>query len=361
MARALIAMSGGVDSSVAAYLMGKEGYDCIGCTMKLFENADVSIARGRACCSLDDVEDARNVAFALAIPYYVFRFSEEFVEKVIDKFVRSYERGFTPNPCIDCNRYLKFGKLFERAEAIGCDCIATGHYARITFDAGRFHLKKALDETKDQSYVLYAMDQSQLARTRFPLGELRKSRVRAIAEANGFLNADKADSQDICFVPDGDYAAFLEKRTGKRYPAGDFIGTDGQVLGRHQGIIRYTIGQRRGLGLSFPRPMYVKRIDPAKATVTLCPDEDLFESTAEVEDANWISGMIPRAPFPCKAKIRYRQREQPAVVEPIGESAFRIRCETPQRAITPGQAAVLYDGDEVLGGGMIRMAGPHPG
>ena len=353
MARALIAMSGGVDSSVAAWLMKERGDDCIGCTMKLFSNDDIGLGRARTCCSLDDVEDARNVANRLHIPYYVFQFSDEFLDKVIGKFIASYERGCTPNPCVDCNRYLKFGKLFERADAIDRDYIVTGHYARITREGGLFHLRKALDATKDQSYVLFAMDQRQLARTRFPLGELRKTEVRAIAERNGFVNARKPDSQDICFVPDGDYAAFLEKQTGRPSPPGPFIDSSGKVLGEHRGVIHYTIGQRRGLGLSFPEPMYVKRIDAKRATVTLCPDADLFEPTALVENVNWISGEAPRERFACDVKIRYRQKEQPALVEPMANGTVRVHFERPQRAVTPGQYAVFYLGDEVLGGGTI--------
>lgn len=352
--KALIAMSGGVDSSVAAYLTKEEGYTCIGCTMKLYHNEDVGISRSRTCCSLDDVEDARSVAYKIGMPYYVFNFSDGFREKVIENFVQSYASGATPNPCIDCNRYMKFDKLYERAKILGCDAIVTGHYARIDYEEGRFLLKKAVDASKDQSYVLYSLTQEQLAHTRFPLGHMRKTEVRKIAEENGFINADKPDSQDICFVPDGDYAAFLERYTNRTYPEGNFISTDGTVLGRHKGIIRYTVGQHKGLGLSLPEPMYVKEIRAEGRTVVLCSEKELYTREADVCAFNWISGEAPKQDIRCKAKVRYRQTEQWATVIPLDASSVRIIYDEPQRAITPGQAAVLYDGDTVLGGGRIR-------
>ena len=246
----LIAMSGGVDSSVAAKLLCDAGNECIGCTMKLFDNCDAGLSRSRTCCSLDDIEDARSVAFSLGMRYYVFNFKDDFREKVIKKFASAYLAGQTPNPCIDCNRYMKFDKLYERARLLGCDKIATGHYARIEFDGEKYLLKKARDESKDQSYVLYMLTQEQLAHTLFPLGELIKSETRAIAEASKLTNAQKPDSQDICFVPDGDYAAAIERLTGKTSAPGNFIDTDGNVLGTHRGITHYTIGQHRGLGLA---------------------------------------------------------------------------------------------------------------
>ena len=251
--KAVIAMSGGVDSSVAAFLTKSRGYDCIGATMKLFNNEDVCIPREKSCCSLEDVEDARNVAHSLGIPYYVFNFTDRFREDVIDRFVDAYETGATPNPCIDCNRYLKFEKLFLRAQEINCDYVVTGHYARIEYDetSERYLLKKAADETKDQSYVLYSMTQEQLRHTFFPLGNLRKSVVRKIAQEHGFVNAKKHDSQDICFVQNGTYADFIKQYTGKEYPPGDFILKNGTVLGRHQGIINYTVGQRKRLGIAY--------------------------------------------------------------------------------------------------------------
>lgn len=354
MKKALIAMSGGVDSSLAAKLMKDKGFDCIGCTMKLYHNDDVGIERSRTCCSLDDVEDARSVAYKLGMPFYVFNFTEAFRDTVIRKFIESYENGITPNPCIDCNRYMKFDKLFERAKILGCDYIVTGHYARIEEQDGKFVLKKALDETKDQSYVLYSMTQDQLAHTMFPLGGMRKTEVRAIAQVCGFVNAEKPDSQDICFVPNGDYASVIELQTGKRPVEGNFVDKQGNVLGRHKGVIHYTIGQRKGLGISSTEPLYVCGICPASGNVVLGSNDDLFSREADVSDFNWISGKVFEGEFRCKAKIRYRHPEQWATVLPTGADTVHITFDEPQRAITPGQAAVLYDGDIVLGGGTIK-------
>ena len=349
----LVAMSGGVDSSVAAKLLCDAGNLCIGCTMKLYDNADAGIDRAHTCCSLDDVEDARSVAHRLGMDYFVFNFSDDFREKVIDKFVASYLSGRTPNPCIDCNRYMKFDKLFDRADVLGCDKIATGHYARIDFANGKYRLKKALDETKDQSYVLYAMTQAQLSRTLFPLGELAKSETRRIAEAAGFVNADKPDSQDICFVPDGDYAKIIELHMGHPATPGNFIDPTGKILGRHAGIIRYTVGQHRGLGIDTAGKRYVCAVNAADNTVTLGEAADLMRRDAAVTDFNWIAGEAPASPIRCKAKLRYRQVEQPATVTPRADGSVEILFDEPQRAVTPGQAAVLYDGDVVLGGGTV--------
>ena len=353
MKKALIAMSGGVDSSLAAKLMKDRGFDCIGCTMKLYNNEDAGVECSRTCCSLDDAEDARSVAYKLGMPFYVFNFTDAFRDMVIRKFIESYEKGITPNPCIDCNRYMKFDKLYERAKILGCDYIVTGHYARIEYDGERYLLKKALDETKDQSYVLYSMTQEQLAHTIFPLGSMRKTEVRAIAEDSGFVNADKPDSQDICFVPNGDYASVIELQTGKRSPQGNFVDMHGNVLGRHKGVIHYTIGQRKGLGISSAEPLYVCGICPENGNVVLGSNDDLFSREANVSDFNWISGCAPKSEFRCKAKIRYRQSEQWATVIPTGADTVHIVFDEPQRAVTPGQAAVLYDGDIVLGGGTI--------
>ena len=345
-------MSGGVDSSLAALLMKEKGYECIGCIMKLYENEDAGIEKTKTCCSLDDVEDARNVACLLDMPFYVFNFTERFRMQVIDRFVQSYEEGRTPNPCIDCNRYMKFDKLYERAKLMGCEYIVTGHYARIEKEDGKFFLKKALDETKDQTYVLYTLTQDQLAHTMFPLGNLTKRTVRNIAEKNGFINANKPDSQDICFVPDGDYASVIEKYTGRICMPGNFVDTEGNIMGRHKGIIHYTLGQRKGLGIAAGKPVYVCEIRPQTREVVLGNPEDLMSRDVYVSDFNWISGNAPGGRIRCTAKVRYRQSEQPAVLSVEGD-IVHIVFDQPQRAITPGQAAVVYDGDVVLGGGTI--------
>ena len=352
--KALIAMSGGVDSSLAAKLMKDNGFDCIGCTMKLYHNEDAGIESSRTCCSLDDVEDARSVAYKLGMPFYVFNFTDAFRDTVIRKFIESYENGITPNPCIDCNRYMKFDKLYERAKTLGCDYIVTGHYARIEEENGKFVLKKALDETKDQSYVLYSMTQDQLVHTMFPIGSMQKTEVRAIAKESGFVNADKPDSQDICFVPNGDYASVIELQTGKESAEGNFVDKQGNNLGRHKGVIHYTIGQRKGLGVSSTEPLYVCNICPKDGNVVLGSNDDLFSREADVSDFNWISGEVPGSEFRCKAKIRYRQPDLWVTVIPTGADTVHIVFVEPQRAITPGQAAVFYDGDTVLGGGTIK-------
>ncbi len=354
MKKALIAMSGGVDSSLAAKIMVERGYECIGCTMKLFQNEDAGVERSRTCCSLDDVEDARSVAYKLGMPFYVFNFTDAFRDEVIHKFVESYENGITPNPCIDCNRYMKFGKLLDRARVLGCDCIVTGHYARIEETDNGFVLKKALDETKDQSYVLYSMTQEQLSHTVFPLGGMRKSEVRDIAGSCGFVNANKPDSQDICFVPDGDYARVVEMHAGHSFAEGNFVDREGNILGRHKGIIRYTVGQRRGLGISAAEPLYVCEIRPESGEVVLGVSRELLCSTVRVADFNWISGRAPRNEFRCRAKLRYRQPEQWVTVTPVGADEVTLRFDDPQKAPAPGQAAVLYDGDTVIGGGTIQ-------
>ena len=351
---ALIAMSGGVDSSVAAYIMKERGFNCEGVTMLLYRNADVGVCRLNACCSQKDIDDAALVCDRLGIGYGVVDLNADFKEKIIDKFIRTYEAGGTPNPCIDCNRYMKFEKLLDYAEEKGFDCVVTGHYARCGMgENGRYFLKKALDTSKDQSYVLYSLTQDQLARVCFPLGELTKSRVREIADGMGFVNAAKPDSQDICFVPDGDYAAFIERYTGKKYPDGDYIDRSGKVLGRHRGAIRYTIGQRKGLGYAAGHPVYVCAKDMEKNTVTLGEEEELFSRELVARDVNWVSVPRPDAPIKCSAKTRYRQPEQPATAYPNSGGTVRIVFDRPQRAITSGQAVVMYDGDLVLGGGTI--------
>ncbi len=506
--KVLIAMSGGVDSSVAAALMTQKGYECIGCTMKLqsqdneilvneqrsaacgsetdstacgseassgasvqdahvvqdtYGSSDAgaeqdacavqgqnaasgsaadSIACGmesssHTCCSLDDVEDARAVARKLHMPYYVFNFAGDFDEKVIDRFVRIYKEGGTPNPCIDCNRYMKFGVLFLRSKVLGCDAVVTGHYARIQFDeeSGRWQLLRSNNPGKDQTYVLYAMTQEQLAHTILPLGEFQdKEAVREVAQQYGFVNSHKPDSQDLCFVPDGKYADYIERRCGEAAPHGDFVDEDGNVLGEHRGLIRYTIGQRKGLGLALPAPLYVSKIDTIKNQVVLTPQDRLFTSRLIAEDFNWIwtrdwgkwtlsaddtavkdmdpsaegkdidardtaaaggkdtdargiaaaggkdtdaSGIAaaggkdtdacgfaaaggkntetPPVGYTCTvtAKPRYRAKEAAAVLRVLDGGKVEIVFHEPQRALTIGQAVVVYDGENVVGGGTI--------
>lgn len=352
----MIAMSGGVDSSVAALLTKEAGYECIGATMKLFTNNNIGISQEHSCCSLDDVEDARSVASSMDMPYYVFNYSDRFEQCVMKPFVESYENGMTPNPCIDCNRYMKFEKLYSQAKELECDYVVTGHYARIEYDESldRHILKKAVDPTKDQSYVLYSMTKAQLAHTIFPLGGMNKSETRAIAEKHGFVNAKKHDSQDICFVQNGSYAEFIENYTKKTYPEGNFIDMQGNVLGTHKGIIRYTIGQRRGLGLALKEPMYVAKIDVENNNVVLARDCELYSTTLTAGNINLIAYDKLDKPLRVNAKVRYRHTEQPATVTMIDDTHIKVVFDEPQRAITKGQAVVLYDGDIVVGGGTIE-------
>lgn len=350
--KAIIAMSGGVDSSVAAFLMKDKGFDCIGATMRLYDNDDIMESGEKTCCSLDDIEDARSVANRLSMPYYVFNFKDEFKEKVIDKFIATYENGGTPNPCIDCNRHLKFKRLFQKMQELGFDYVVTGHYARVEKQNGWFYLKKGVDAAKDQSYVLYSLTQNQLAHIQLPLGTYSKTEIREIAENHNFLNARKKDSQDICFVPDGDYAKFIEGYLGKTYPKGNFIDINGNVLGEHQGIIRYTNGQRKGLGVAFGKPMYVADKNVKDNTVTLCTNEELFSPELIADDFNWLIPN-PAKEIKCSSRVRYNMKEQPATAYILDNGNVKIVFDEPQRAITRGQAAVLYDGDTVLGGGTI--------
>ncbi len=348
-AKALIAMSGGVDSSVAAYLTMQEGFICSGATMRLYDGDDAT------CGSSDAVEDARSVANNLGIPFYVFDNTEDFRCRVIEDFVAAYEQGLTPNPCIRCNRHLKFSRFLEQALALDCKYIVTGHYARIEQDChtGRYLLYKAADNAKDQSYFLYALTQRQLSHVRFPLGNLNKEQVRAIALEQGFLNARKRDSQDICFVPDGDYFAFLQRYTKKAYPCGDFLDLSGKAVGKHNGAVGYTLGQRKGLGLAMGEPVYVCAKDMAANTVTVGPNEALFHTTLLADDWFFFPFETLTQPIRVKAKTRSRMIEQPATVYPEENGVCRVVFDEPQRAITPGQAVVLYDGDLVVGGGTI--------
>ncbi|MBE6824156.1 MAG: tRNA 2-thiouridine(34) synthase MnmA [Ruminococcaceae bacterium] len=353
MPRAIIAMSGGVDSSVAAFLMQQQGYDLIGITLRL--HAEINIDLEQSCCTDQDIIDAKAVCDRLGIEHRVIDLQSNFKEFVIDRFVNSYISGGTPNPCVDCNRFIKFSKLLQIAEDEGYDYVVTGHYARVAYDKNidRYLLKKGVDESKDQSYVLYSLTQDALSHIKLPLGELSKAKVREIAEQNGFINASKKDSQDICFVPDKKYAEFIKTYTGKTFPDGDFVDLSGNVLGTHKGIIRYTIGQRKGLNLSLPRPMYVcdKNIDTN--TVTLCDNDELFSKELYAEDINLISIKELSEPLELEAKIRYKHNQAKATLYPQENGVIKLIFDEPQRAITKGQAVVMYIQDTVVGGGTI--------
>ena len=353
--KAIIAMSGGVDSSAAALLMLEAGYECIGATMQLFHNEDAGIPREKSCCSLSDVMDAKLVSSKLGMLHYVFNFSDTFRETVMKRFADAYAQGATPNPCIDCNRFLKFDAMIQRMHQMEFDYVVTGHYARTEFDevSGRYVLKKGLDETKDQSYVLYALTQEQLKHIRFPLGIYHKTEIREIAEKHGFVNAHKKDSQDICFVPDGDYAAFLERFTGKKDTPGNFVDLNGHILGQHKGITHYTVGQRKGLGISAKTPLYVCEIDTVKNQVVLGQNTDLFTDELTADDVNLISIDNLSEPTRVSAKIRYRHPEQSATAWQTPDGLLHLKFDAPQRAITKGQAVVMYQGDTVVGGGTI--------
>lgn len=349
--KAIVAMSGGVDSSVSALLMLQQGYECMGMTMRLFDNKELGLPER----STDDAADAKAVCDKLNIPHTTCNFQKEFKCHVISPFVSAYEKGRTPNPCIFCNRHLKFGKILEEAKLLGYDYIATGHYARIVYDEakGRYLLRKGADAAKDQSYVLYNMTQEQLAHTVFPLGELSKPEIRQLAEKNNLITAHKSDSQDICFIPDGDYAAFIEKHRGKKFSPGNFIDESGKVLGRHKGIIHYTVGQRKGLGLALPQPMYVKAIDVKANTVILTTNSGLFTTKVVAKNINLIDCDKITEPRRVKARIRYHQQEQWATVIQTDEDTLELEFDEPQRAITKGQSLVMYEDDYVVGGGII--------
>ncbi len=355
MAKIVVGLSGGVDSSVAAYLLKEAGHEVIGVTMQIWQEEDNSIQEENGgCCGLSAVEDARRVAQKLGIPYYVMNFRSEFKEAVIDYFVAEYEAGRTPNPCIACNRYVKWESLYHRAKSIGADGIATGHYSRIIqLPNGRYALQKSVTDAKDQTYALYNLTQEQLAHTLMPVGAYSKEEIRAIAEKIGLLVANKPDSMEICFVPDDDYAGFIEDYTGKTFPEGNFVNTAGEVLGPHKGIIHYTVGQRKGLGIALGARMFVKEIRPETNEVVLASNEELFSRVLYADRLNFMSVETVAEPMRVMAKIRYNHKGADAVIELAGEDLLKVTFDEPQRAITPGQAVVLYDGDIVVGGGTI--------
>jgi tRNA-specific 2-thiouridylase len=357
--RVVVAMSGGVDSSVAAALVAASGVDTIGVSMQLYDQRDGAAAEGfGSCCTLDDLADARRVATAIGIPHYIMNFERQFEEQVVSNFVREYAAGRTPLPCAHCNSDLKFATLLERARGLGADHVATGHYARVDYDGttGRYRLRRGLDPAKDQSYFLFSLDQPQLSRARFPVGALTKPEVREQARKLGLGVAEKPDSQEICFVPDGDYASFVARHAPEAARSGAITDRKGRVLGRHDGIHRYTVGQRKGLRLSGSEPVYVLALDASARTVVVGPRDALEETRLTASGVNWIAGAEPEVTIRAAVQIRHRHAAADAIVEVLPDARARVEFTEPQRAVTPGQAVVFYDGDEVLGGGWIEGA-----
>lgn len=346
--KVLVGMSGGVDSAVSAYVLKSNGYDVTGVNCRFYDEDKTKAS--------SDALDAKKVADTLGIPFEIYSYYDEFEQNVISSFISSYLKGETPNPCLECNKNLKFGKLLDSALEKGFDYIATGHYARVEFDekSGRYLLKKGIDESKDQSYVLYTLTQHQLSHTLFPLGNMTKTDARSLAEKMNFVNARKHDSQDICFIPDGDYAAFIENRLDYILPKGNFVSSDGTVLGQHKGIIHYTVGQRKGLGIALGKPAFVQSKSAEDNTVVLGSNEELFSKELKAREVNLIAYESLSEPIRCKARIRYNAREQWATVTQIDESHIHVVFDEAQRAIAKGQAVVLYDEDVVVGGGIIE-------
>lgn len=350
----LVAMSGGVDSSVAAALLKEKGYDVIGITMEIWPASETKNFGG--CCSITAVEDAKKVAAKLKIPHYVVNFRDYFKKTVIDNFLSEYSAGRTPNPCIRCNQFVKFGHLLQKADELGCDFISTGHYAVTATDGKRFVLKRSADDSKDQSYVLYVMGPETLKRTLFPLGRMTKTKVRETAKKLGLAVADKKDSQEICFIPDNNTAAFLSENIKEKLVPGPICNTDGDRLGMHRGIAYYTVGQRKGIGLAFSKPFYVLRIDRETNSIIVGDEKEVFGRSLVAEDVIWTSVEKPTKPFKAKVKIRYNGDAADATVEPSDDGKVTVRFKKPVRSITPGQSAVFYKNDVVLGGGIICKA-----